>query len=101
LPLAELDKRTLFDVWHTHTVNCQYCQTALKRLRWARAGSYGLAILVVVVAMLLETRSIALAQQTDLVSIAFVGRIAISLGLIALGYGIHQLIGLVTTQAEE
>jgi phenylpropionate dioxygenase-like ring-hydroxylating dioxygenase large terminal subunit len=94
LPSAELDKRVLFDVWQTHTVNCQYCQTALKRLRWARTGSYGLAIVVLVLAILLEAQSIALTGQTELISIAFGGRVAISLGLTALGYGIHKLIGL-------
>ncbi len=102
LPSAELDKHVLFDVWHTHTVNCQYCQTSLKRLRWARTGSYGLAIVVLVLSILLEARSlaqplgtrIALTGQTELISIAFVGRVSISLGLTALGYGIHKLIGL-------
>lgn len=94
LPPVELDKRVLFDVWHTHTANCQDCQTALKRLRWARMGSYGLAIAVLVLAILLEAQSIALTRQTDLISISFVARVAISLGLTALGYGIHQLIGL-------
>ena len=94
LPSAELDKHVLFDVWHTHTVNCQYCQTSLKRLRWARTGSYGLAIVVLVLAILLEARSLAQTGQTELISIAFVGRVAISLGLTALGYGIHKLIGL-------
>jgi phenylpropionate dioxygenase-like ring-hydroxylating dioxygenase large terminal subunit len=78
LPPAEQDKRVLFDVWHTHTVNCQYCQTALRRLRWARAGSYGLA----------------LSHQTDLISLSFGARILIALGLTALGYAIHKLIGL-------
>jgi hypothetical protein len=68
--------------------------SALKRLRWARMGCYGLAIAVLVIAILLEARSIALTRQTDLISISFVARVAISLGLTALGYGIHQLIGL-------
>jgi phenylpropionate dioxygenase-like ring-hydroxylating dioxygenase large terminal subunit len=90
-PPAELDKRALFDVWHTHTAHCQYCQTALKRLQWARVGSYGLAIAILVLAVLLESRSIG---QTDLISLAFVARVSIALGLTALGYGIHRLIGL-------
>ena len=94
LPPVERDKRVLFDVWQTHTVNCQYCQTALKRLRWARAGSYGLAILVLAIAILLEAQAIALSGQTELISIAFGGRVALSLGLTGLGYGIHKLIGL-------
>ncbi|WP_310417384.1 Rieske 2Fe-2S domain-containing protein [Chamaesiphon sp. OTE_8_metabat_110] len=94
LPPAELNKQVLFDVWHTHTADCQYCQTALKRLQWARVGSYGLAIAILVIAILLESRSLALMQQTSVVSIAFGGRVAISLGLTALGYGIGKLIGL-------
>jgi phenylpropionate dioxygenase-like ring-hydroxylating dioxygenase large terminal subunit len=94
LPPVERDKRVLFDVWNTHTVNCQYCQTALRRLRWARAGSYGLAILVLTIAILLETQSIALSDQTDLISLAFAARILLALGLTTLGYGIHKLIGL-------
>ncbi len=94
LPPVERDKRVLFDVWHTHTVYCQYCQTALQRLRWARAGSYGLAIVVLTIAILLESQSIALSYQTNLISIAFVGRVSIGLGLTALGYGIHKLIEL-------
>jgi phenylpropionate dioxygenase-like ring-hydroxylating dioxygenase large terminal subunit len=94
LPPAERDKRVLFDVWQTHTINCQYCQTALRRLRWARAGSYGLAIVVLAIAILLESQSIAQSHQTELISIAFVGRSAMSLGLTGLGYGLHKLIGL-------
>jgi hypothetical protein len=94
LPPAQRDKRALFDVWHNHTVNCQYCQTALRRLKWARIGSYGLAIIVLTIAILLEAKSIASSSQTDLISIAFIGRMAIALGLTGLGYGIHKLIGL-------
>ncbi len=94
LPPVERDKRVLFDVWHTHTVNCQYCQTALKRLRWARNGSYGLAIAVLAISILLESQSIAQLNQTELISIALIGRVAIALGLTGVGYGIHKLIGL-------
>jgi hypothetical protein len=49
---------------------------------------------VLAIAILLESQSLAQSHQTALISIAFVGRAAISLGLTGVGYGIHKLIGL-------
>jgi phenylpropionate dioxygenase-like ring-hydroxylating dioxygenase large terminal subunit len=35
-----LDSRQLFDVYHTHTKNCRYCQTALSRINKISVASY-------------------------------------------------------------
>lgn len=94
MPPAERDKRQLFDVWSTHTQHCQYCLAALSRLRLARAGSFGLAIALLMMAVLQDVRGMVLFDQSSLMSIAFVGWLALALGAGAIGYGIHRLIGL-------
>jgi phenylpropionate dioxygenase-like ring-hydroxylating dioxygenase large terminal subunit len=94
MPPAERDKRRLFDVWSTHTQHCQYCLAALARLRLARAGSFGLAIAFLIVAILLDVQAMVVRDQTSILSIAFVGWVALALGAGAIGYGIHRLIGL-------
>jgi hypothetical protein len=50
--------------------------------------------MLLAIAILLESQAISQSHQTELISIAFGGRVAISLGLTGLGYGIHKLIGL-------
>jgi phenylpropionate dioxygenase-like ring-hydroxylating dioxygenase large terminal subunit len=94
MPIAERDKRVLFDVWQTHTQHCQYCQGALKNLRSLRAASWGLAAIALLLAVLLDVQSIAINPQGELISVPFLGWSAISLGLMAIGYGIHRLIKL-------
>jgi phenylpropionate dioxygenase-like ring-hydroxylating dioxygenase large terminal subunit len=94
MPPAERDKRILFDVWSTHTQHCQYCQAALQRLKLARFGSFGLAVVLLAWAILTDAQSIALGQQTGLISIGLMGWMALSLGMGAIGFGIHKLIGL-------
>jgi phenylpropionate dioxygenase-like ring-hydroxylating dioxygenase large terminal subunit len=94
MPIAERDKRVLFDVWQTHTQHCQYCQGALKNLRSLRIASWGLAVLALLLAVLLDVQSIALNPQGSLISVPLLGWLAISLGWMAIGYGTHRLIGL-------
>jgi phenylpropionate dioxygenase-like ring-hydroxylating dioxygenase large terminal subunit len=93
LPSAERDKRILFDVWTTHTQHCQYCQTALKRLKLARSGTIGLAIALLTWGVLTDAQAIALGQS-QVLSIDLIGWVALALGVGAIGFGIHQLIGL-------
>jgi phenylpropionate dioxygenase-like ring-hydroxylating dioxygenase large terminal subunit len=94
LPEPEWDKRRLFDVWSTHTQHCQYCLAALARLRLARGVSFGLAIGLLVVAILVDVRGMVLFNQRNIVSLDFVGWLALALGVGAIGFGIHRLIGL-------
>jgi phenylpropionate dioxygenase-like ring-hydroxylating dioxygenase large terminal subunit len=94
MPIAEMDKRILFDVWFTHTQHCQYCQAALRRLKLARMGSFGLAIAFLTWGILTDARSIALVHDPHLISIALIGWVALALGCGAIGLGIHNLIGL-------
>jgi phenylpropionate dioxygenase-like ring-hydroxylating dioxygenase large terminal subunit len=94
LPSAEQDKRVLFDVWQTHTQHCRYCQQALRNLRWLRLMSGGLAVGALILAVLLDMQYIARAPEAGLISVPFLGWSAISLGLMAIGYGTHRLIGL-------
>jgi phenylpropionate dioxygenase-like ring-hydroxylating dioxygenase large terminal subunit len=59
LPLPELDKQKLFDVWTTHTQHCQVCKDALKNIKRLRVLAYGLSILCLCVAVILDARAIA------------------------------------------
>jgi phenylpropionate dioxygenase-like ring-hydroxylating dioxygenase large terminal subunit len=58
-PLPELDKQKLFDVWTTHTQHCQVCKDALKNIKRLRVLAYGLSILCLSVAVILDARAIA------------------------------------------
>ncbi|MEA5623905.1 Rieske 2Fe-2S domain-containing protein [Nostoc sp. UHCC 0251] len=59
LASLELDKQKLFDVWTTHTQDCQVCQNALKNIKRLRVLAYGLAILCLCVAVIIDARAIA------------------------------------------
>lgn len=59
LTAAELDKRQLFDVWHTHTQHCTACQTALKRIDRLTVLAYGVAIVCLVSGILVDARAVA------------------------------------------
>ena len=65
LPPAEYDKDKLFDVWSTHTKDCQYCQTALKRIDRIRAIAFVAAIGLLIAAVMVDARSIAAHIATD------------------------------------
>ena len=56
LPPAEMDKDKLFDVWTTHTKDCQVCQTALKRIKFAINLSYILAGICFLSGIMMDTR---------------------------------------------
>ena len=99
LPSVGPDKRQLFDVWHSHTKNCQVCQRALRKIRWARGISYGLAIALLFWAIMIDSRAIALAAASDtnsgaglwLPPASFFGAIAAAALLAAVGYGLQRL----------
>lgn len=68
LPPAEYDKDKLFDVWNTHTKDCQHCQRALRRIDQVTMLAVVLAIACFGAGVLLDARAIALqvAQDTAL-----------------------------------
>ncbi|MEL6604925.1 MAG: Rieske 2Fe-2S domain-containing protein [Cyanobacteria bacterium J06614_10] len=65
LPAATLSKQQLFDVWHTHTAQCQVCQKALTRINWVRRLAYGTAIVLFGLALMIDARAIASSGQTS------------------------------------
>ncbi len=72
LPPKEYDKSKLFDVWNTHTKNCIVCQNALKNINRSIKFSFGFAITCLFLAVILDSRAIALkaaSQQIDTSSI--------------------------------
>lgn len=69
-------------------------QGALKNLRLLRLASPGLAVMALVLAVLFDAQAIALNPTGGLISVPLLGWLAISLGLMAVSYGTHRLIGL-------
>ncbi|RCJ40773.1 (2Fe-2S)-binding protein [Nostoc minutum NIES-26] len=59
LSLEELEKQKLFDVWTTHTQNCQVCQDALKNIKRLYISAYGLAVIFLCLAVIVDARAIA------------------------------------------
>ncbi|MEB3232159.1 MAG: Rieske 2Fe-2S domain-containing protein [Leptolyngbyaceae bacterium] len=60
LPPPEYDKDKLFDVWSTHTKNCQPCRRALRRLDQVTVLVFGLAIACFGAGIWVDGRAIAL-----------------------------------------
>ena len=71
LSLPLLDKEQLFDVWTGHTQHCQYCQGALKRIDTAIVLSYVAASGLVVSAIMLDARAIAIQNSVAWPSLTF------------------------------
>ncbi|MEL6468342.1 MAG: hypothetical protein AAFQ74_01315 [Cyanobacteria bacterium J06623_4] len=69
LPAATLSKQQLFDVWHTHTAQCQVCQKALTRINWVRRLVYGAAIALFGLALMIDASAIA-SSDTILTAVA-------------------------------
>jgi ABC-type siderophore export system fused ATPase/permease subunit len=95
------DKRQLFDVWTTHTKDCQVCQNALKNIQRLTLFSYIGAVFCVFLAIFLDARSIALqVATTHLTNISplslfptLIFWIAIlgAIGLAIIGYALQKL----------
>lgn len=104
LPAPEFDKRQLFDVWSTHTKDCQVCQNARKNIKRLTLFSYIGAIVSVFLAIFLDARSLALqAATTNLTNVSplslfptlvFWMAILGAIGLAIIGYALQKLSGL-------
>ncbi|MEA5509872.1 Rieske 2Fe-2S domain-containing protein [Crocosphaera sp. UHCC 0190] len=90
LPTAELDKRKLFDVWETHTKDCQVCQKALSNLNRLIWGLWIGAIASLCLGLLLDARIVAV-EKTFAPSAAFLWGLAIALILAGGGYFLKKL----------
>jgi hypothetical protein len=96
-----LDKRQLFDVWATHTKDCQVCQNALKNIQRLTLFSYVGAIVLVFLAIFFDARSLALqTATTNLTNISplslfptlgFWMAILGAIGLAIIGYALQRL----------
>ena len=99
LPPADTNKVRVFDVWHSHTKSCQVCQSALSRIDWVRRLAYGAAIVLFGVALVVDTRAIALKAVLDPAAVSrgsmppteFWIVIVLAVSLAALGYGLQRL----------
>lgn len=65
LPPADYDKDKLFDVWSTHTKDCQYCQTALKRIDQVTTISIVVAVGLLIVGIMVDARAMAAHMVMD------------------------------------
>ncbi len=79
LTCAELDREKLFDVWTTHTRDCQLCQDALKNINRLTVLSHLGAIACLFLALFLDGRYVAMQAVTESAS---------SMWNIPLGFGI-------------
>ncbi len=84
LPSAEHDKRVLFDVWSTHTKDCQACRKALKNIQRMTVITYISAVICFGLGILVDARSLATASQEFVMpSVGF--WVAISLAILLAG----------------
>ena len=56
LPPPERDKEKLFDVWNTHTKDCQICQKALKNINRISLAAYLVAIICLSWGIIVDAR---------------------------------------------
>ncbi|WP_245927545.1 Rieske 2Fe-2S domain-containing protein [Aphanothece hegewaldii] len=57
-PPPQQDKRQLFDVWTTHTQHCTVCQKAVSRIERLKVLSYVGAMLLLLVALMVDARAL-------------------------------------------
>lgn len=60
LPPSQTEKEKLFDVWHTHTKDCQVCRQALNRIQQLKRVAYIGAVVCFGLGIMLDARSQAL-----------------------------------------
>jgi phenylpropionate dioxygenase-like ring-hydroxylating dioxygenase large terminal subunit len=72
LKSAELDKRQLFDVWATHTVDCVVCQNALTKINRLTVLSYVGALVCLLMGIVIDARAVvfSMAMTVDSLSIS-------------------------------
>lgn len=63
LPPAERDKRVLFDIWSTHTKDCQACRKALKNIERGTVALYIAAMICFGAGILVDARIIGVTAQ--------------------------------------
>ena len=68
LPPMETDKHKLFDVYSTHTQDCQVCQKALKNINRTSWLSYVTALICLGLALFLDSRHVAVQVATTKIS---------------------------------
>jgi len=73
------DNSVVFDVWNGHTKHCQYCQTALRRLKKFRLAAFFVASCLAVLRPVGKIGSLARAA---------------TLGVTGVGLLLHKLIGM-------
>ncbi|AOW99035.1 hypothetical protein BJP34_05875 [Moorena producens PAL-8-15-08-1] len=92
----------LFDVWSTHTKDCDVCQNALTNINRAMVISYGAAVLCLLIGIVMDARAVAfkMAMTTDAVTISpfkVIPSIGLLLGiagaiiLATIGYSLKRL----------
>ncbi|MGB7413823.1 MAG: Rieske 2Fe-2S domain-containing protein [Thermosynechococcaceae cyanobacterium] len=87
LPPAEREKQVLFDVWSTHTKDCQVCRKALKNIQRVTVVAYVAAIICFGMGILVDARAISVtAQLWAMPTVWFWGAIALSLFFAGGGY---------------
>lgn len=68
LPPLETDKTKLFDVYHTHTKDCQICQNALKNINRLTIFSFIASIFCLGLALFIDSRNVALTLAQSKIS---------------------------------
>ena len=68
LPSAR-DKQKLFDVWTTHTQNCQVCQNALKNINRLTLLSYVAAVVCFCLGVIVDARAVAIGQTSTFLTV--------------------------------
>ena len=68
LPPMETDKQKLFDVYSTHTKDCQVCQKALKNIQRTSLLSYLSSLICLCLALFLDSRNVAFKAATEPIS---------------------------------
>ena len=92
LPPAELDKQKLFDVWTTHTKNCQVCQKALKNIQRLTVLAYVGAVVCFALGVMVDARAIASAGEniTGMPPLGFWAAIILAILLAVGGYYLQK-----------
>ena len=98
LPPPQRDKEKLFDLWHTHTKDCQTCRHALERIQQLKIFAFIGAVVCFGLGVMLDARSQAIHAaanlSTSLLSMAppieFWELLGCSVVLAIVGYLLHR-----------
>lgn len=70
LPPIETDKERLFDVYSTHTKDCQICQNALKNLNRLTVVSFVASVICLGLALFVDSRNVAISLAKEQIDAA-------------------------------